>query len=70
MNGYYDTDYQMYDSEFNTKLIELTNKFLQSKSYRLEKIVEQNYIYILDDEHNDINKESVTGAKPNRRAGI
>lgn len=70
VNGYYDTDYQMYDSEFNTKLIELTTKFLQSKSYRLEKIIEQNYIYILDDEHNDINKESVTDAEQNRRAGI
>lgn len=71
LNGYYEADYQTYDSEFTTKLIDLTTKFLQSKSYRLERIIDQNYIYALVDK-NDISKESVTAAAKRREydAGI
>lgn len=57
----------MYDSEFSTRL---TTQFLQSKSYRLEKIIDQNYIYVLVEGNNTINKDITTAAKQNRRAGI
>lgn len=67
LNGYYDSDYQMYDSEFPARLIEMTTKFLMSKSYRLEKIIDQNYIYTLV-EANDISKESVTAAAATKSA--
>ncbi|XP_055304700.1 protein Star [Sitodiplosis mosellana] len=71
LNGYHEADYQTYDSEFTTKLIDMTTKFLQSKSYRLEKIIDQNYIYALVDK-NDISKNTVTAAAKRREydAGI
>lgn len=74
LNGYYDSDYQMYDSEYITRLINLTTQFLQSKSYRLEKIIEENYIYtrVDDNSSNDISREEGRkgpAAKSNRRAG-
>lgn len=70
LNGYYDSDYQMYDSEYITRLINLTTQFLQSKSYRLEKIIEENYIYTYVDDSNDISRGMKRPAvKSNRRAG-
>lgn len=71
MNGYYDSDYQMYDSEYITRLINLTTQFLQSKSYRLEKIIGENIIYAYVDDSNDISRDTweKPAAKLNRRAG-
>lgn len=62
-NWYNDSDYQMYDSEYITQ-------FLQSKSYHLEKIIDQNYIFVLAQGNNKINKDNTAAAKPNRKAGI
>lgn len=60
LNGYYDADYQVYDNDFPARLIEMTTKFLKSKSYRLEKIIDQNYIFTLIDPTNDISKDTTT----------
>lgn len=72
LNGYYDSDYQMFDSEFPARLIEMTTKFLNSKSYRLEKIIDQNYIYSLFEASNDIRREpgTVDRQPEKQRTGI
>lgn len=70
LNGYYDSDYQVYDSEFPARLIEMTTKFLKSKSYRLEKIIDQNYIYTLVDATNDIKASTVAAKSVKREVGI
>lgn len=63
LNGYYDSDYQMYDGEFATRLIELTTEFLKLKSYHLKKVIDQNYIFVLDEGKNKISKLSVSANK-------